>query len=454
MNKNILIIATLLLLFNIETHGQSTENEKPNIIIFFADDMGYADVGCFGNPNIRTPNIDKLADEGIKLTSFYAAAPFCTPSRAALLSGRYPIHTLPGNLGPGSKNGFPLNEPMISEVLKEAGYRTMAIGKWHLGHANDDILPTGRGFDNYFGLPYSNDMIKPWVHTDVPLYMYEDNKPAYVVDHDQDSLTTKYTAKAVNFVRRNSEKPFFLYMPFAMPHLPISTTNKFRGTSKGGLYGDVIATIDWSIGQIIRTLQNQNKLDNTLILFTSDNGPWLRLPDRMLQRGVERWHQGTTGPLNGSKGSTYEGGMRVPGIVFWKDQIPAGQVSSEIATTIDLFPTLVEAAGAKMPENKRLDGYNLLPFLKGESSSPRTGFYYFRSNMLEAVRDGKWKLRYSNHFKTDVNQNSPVVVELFDLENDPGEKYNVADRHPDITEKLMNRLKEKAEKVNAVLYTD
>lgn len=444
------IAIVAILLFSVQSHSK----EKPNIIIFFADDMGYADLGCFGNPNIRTPNIDKLADEGIKLTSFYAAAPVCTPSRAALLSGRYPIHTLPGNLGPGSKNGFPSDEPMISEVLKEAGYRTMAIGKWHLGHATDDMLPTGRGFDHYFGLPYSNDMIKPWVNTNVPLYMYEDNKHAWVVNHDQDSLTTKFTAKALEFVGVNSEKPFFLYMPFVMPHLPISTTNAFRGTSEGGLYGDVIETIDWSVGEIIPKLQQQNKLDNTLIIFTSDNGPWLRLPDRMLQRGVERWHQGTAGPLSGSKQSTYEGGMRVPGIVCWKEQIPGGRISSDIATTLDVFPTLVEAAGAKMPEGKKPDGYNLLPFLKGEKPSPRNRFYYFRGDMLEAVRDGKWKLRYSNHFKPEVSNDAPVTVELYDMKNDPGENYNVAGRHPDVTQKLLNLLKEKVNEVNAKMYTN
>jgi len=304
----------LFLLFLIATAGLFAADNKPNIIIFFVDDMGYGDLGCFGNPNIRTPNIDKLATKGMKCTSFYVAGPVCTPSRAGLMSGRYPIHTLPGNLGPSSEGGFPAGEPMISEMLKKAGYRTMAIGKWHLGHSSKELLPTGRGFDRYYGLPYSNDMIRPWVNTDIPLKLYINDQAVKTVNYEQESLTIDYTVEAQKFIKENSKQPFFIYLPYSMPHLPISTTDEFRGKSEGGLYGDVIETIDWSVGEIIKTLRDLDMDNNTLMIFTSDNGPWHNLPDRMLQRGVKPWHQGTAGLLHGAKATTYEGGMRVPGI--------------------------------------------------------------------------------------------------------------------------------------------
>jgi arylsulfatase A len=434
----------LFLLFLIATAGLFAADNKPNIIIFFVDDMGYGDLGCFGNPNIRTPNIDKLATKGMKCTSFYVAGPVCTPSRAGLMSGRYPIHTLPGNLGPSSEGGFPAGEPMISEMLKKAGYRTMAIGKWHLGHSSKELLPTGRGFDRYYGLPYSNDMIRPWVNTDIPLKLYINDQAVKTVNYEQESLTIDYTVEAQKFIKENSKQPFFIYLPYSMPHLPISTTDEFRGKSEGGLYGDVIETIDWSVGEIIKTLRDLDMDNNTLMIFTSDNGPWHNLPDRMLQRGVKPWHQGTAGLLHGAQATTYEGGMRVPGIFYWKGQIPEGQVSSDIVSTLDIFPTLIEAAGAKIPAGKKLDGYSLIPFLKGLSSSPRKEFYYFRGRTLEAVRSGKWKLRYSNAARLEVDSNDPVTPELYDLKNDPGENYNMAEMHPDIVEQLMTKMKEKA----------
>ncbi len=445
------ILAACLLSGLILTTGYSQTPAQPNIVLFFADDMGYGDLGCFGNPNIRTPHIDSLAKGGIRLTSFYVAASLCTPSRAGLLTGRYPIHTLPGNLGPSSTNGLPRTEPIIAEVLKEAGYRSMAIGKWHLGHANKNILPTGRGFSRFYGLPYSNDMIRPWVNTDVPLKLYVDDQATKTVDYDQETLTVDYTREAVKFIKENQGNPFFLYIPYSMPHLPISTTDQFRGQSPGGLYGDVIETIDWSVGEVIKTLRALKLEENTLMIFASDNGPWLDLPERMLQRGVKPWHQGTAGPLRDSKASTYEGGIRVPGIFYWKGIIPAGQVSSEIASSLDIFPTLVAIAQAQLPEGKKLDGYNLLPFLTAKASSPRLDFYYFRDRTLEAVREGDWKLRYSNHRKPGVSENDPVEPELFNLKDDPGEKYNQAQDQPQILERLRKKLQKKAEEVNARL---
>lgn len=434
-------IKLVLLIFLILGNSLYAKNKQPNIVLFFVDDMGYGDLGCFGSPNIRTPNIDKLAAEGIKCTSFYVAGPVCTPSRAGLLSGRYPIHTLPGNLGPGSKGGFPADEPMIAEVLKEAGYRSMAIGKWHLGHATKEMLPTGRGFDHFYGLPYSNDMIKPWVNTDVPLKLYVDDKPVKTINKDQESLTIDYTNEAIKFIKKSKKQPFFLYMPYSMPHLPISTTSNFKGKSEGGLYGDVIETIDWSVGKIMKTLKAMGWDENTLVIFTSDNGPWHNLPDRMLQEGVQPWHQGTAGPLHGAKASTHEGGMRVPGIFYWKGQIPEGQVSSDIVATLDIFPTLIEVAEATIPEGKKFDGYNLLPFLKGKSASPRNELYYFRWSTIQALREGQWKLRYSNDSKTGN-------AELFNMNNDPGEKYDMAEIYPDKVKSMLNKMQQKAKEVN------
>lgn len=438
-------LSILLLLFT--GCAKSKTKQKPNIVVFFADDMAYADLSCYGNPNIRTPHIDKLAAEGMKLTSFYVAGPVCTPSRAGLMSGRYPIHTLPGNLGPNSKNGFPQAELIIPEVLKTRGYTSMAIGKWHLGHATKELMPTGKGFDKFYGLPYSNDMIKPWVETDVPLQLYVDDKALKTVDYDQESLTTDYTKEAIKFIKESKEQPFFLYLPYSMPHLPISTTDNFKGTSEGGLYGDVIENIDWSVGEIMNALKAAGIDDNTLVVFTSDNGPWHELPDRMLARGVQPWHQGTTGPLRGSKASTYEGGMRVPGIFYWKNEIPAGQVSSDMATTLDIFPTLLEITGIEKPAEKEFDGVNILPFLKGEAASPRTEFFYLRGRVIEAVREGEWKLRYSNHRREGLAETDPIEMELYNLKSDVGEKYNVATLYPEIAERLMNKIKLKAKEV-------
>ena len=389
---------------------------------------------------------------GIKLTSFYVAGPVCSPSRAGLMTGRYPLHTLSGNLGPGSVGGLSMDEPIISEVLKGAGYRSIAIGKWHLGHTPAHFLPTGRGFDHYYGLPYSNDMIRPWVATDVPLKLFIDDKPVKTVDYDQERLTIDYTEVAVKFIKDNKSHPFFIYLPYSMPHLPISTTDAFRGKSEGGLYGDVIETIDWSVGEIMRTLEEMGIDNNTLVIFASDNGPWLELPERMLQRGVKPWHQGTAGPLHGSKASTYEGGMRVPGIFYWKDQIPGGQVSSNIVTTLDIFPTLIEVADAKTPEGKVFDGMNILSFLQGKAASPRQEYFYFRGKVLEAVRKGDWKLRYSNARKPGVKEDDPVEAELFNLKQDPGENYNMAEIYPDTVKYLMAQMEQKALEVDAKLY--
>ena len=436
--------------------GCSAGNEAsqlPNIVLFFADDMGYGDLGCYGHPTIRTPHLDLMAAEGVRLTSFYAAAPYCTPSRVGLLTGRYPVRTGQfNNLGPESIGGLSLDEKLVSQVLKAQGYRTKAIGKWHLGHNPAGHLPTSRGFDSYLGLLYSNDMIRPWVQTDEPMHLFRDT--AIIEKHpvDQDTLTERYTEDAVRFIRDSGDSPFFLYFPHSMPHLPVRTSDKFRGSSPAGLYGDVIETIDWSVGRVLETLKETGQDKNTMVIFTSDNGPWLNLPPRMLQGGNERWHSGTKSLLRGAKGTTYEGGQRVPAIVRWPGQIPAGLQSEQMASTLDLFATVIKAAGAEVPIDRIIDGTDILPFLKGEAPSPRDEFFYFFSDRLEGLRSGNWKLRVTG-LKDPDTEETEVTAELFHLGRDPGENYNVADRHPDRVAELYSRMQEFAVELDAKILS-
>ena len=429
--------------------AEAGRSRRPNVIVVFADDMGYGDLSCYGHPTIRTPNLDTMASEGMRLTSFYAAAPFCTPSRVGLLTGRYPIRTgQAGNLGPASKGGLSTSEITLGNCLQDLGYRTMCIGKWHLGHTRG-YRPTERGFDQFFGLPYSNDMIRPWVQTDVPMHLYRDTEPVEEHPVDQDTLTERYISEAVNFIRSSEREPFFLYFPHSMPHLPVRTSSRFRGTSRSGLYGDVIETIDWGMGEIFRTLRQQGIDRNTLVLFTSDNGPWLDLPDRMLQGGNERWHAGSKGLFRGHKGNTYEGGMRVPCIARWPGRIPRGQTSADMASTLDVFPTVAAAAGGEAPRDRVIDGQDLWPFLQGRSPSPVTEFFYCRGANLEAVRDRNWKLRLSRHSRPELQKEDPLTPELFDLELDPAEQYNRAGEQPQATERLEARLREFGEELGA-----
>jgi arylsulfatase A-like enzyme len=416
--------------------------ETPNIIIIFADDLGYGDLSCYGHPVIRTPNLDALARDGMRLTSFYTAAPSCTPSRAGLLTGRYPQRCgLPRVLGPQDSVGLPDSEITLAQLLKKKNYQTMAIGKWHLGHAEKRFLPTAKGFDGYFGLLYSNDMQPPWVQTDKPLQLYRDTAP---VEHpvQQDTLTERYTQEAVRFIRNNSQQPFFLYLAHTMPHLPLHVSEKFRGRSRGGLYGDVIEAIDWSVGEICKTLAEKNLTDKTLILFTSDNGPWCNMPDRMLHEGIEKWDAGTPGLLHGAKGTTWEGGQRVPFIAKWPNHIPAGLSSCDMASTLDLLPTLAAVCDIELPHDRVLDGANLYPFLQGLAESPRQEFYYLNNMQLDGVRSGKWKLRIA-----PPEGHTASLCELYDLETDPAEKYNVADRHSDLVQNLTAKMRAMAQEL-------
>jgi uncharacterized sulfatase len=421
--------------------------DRPNIVILLADDLGYGDLSSYGNPTIRTPNLDEMARGGIRLTSFYAQ-PVCTPSRAALLTGRFPIRSRTTKVFfPKDTIGLPPSEITIAEAVKERGYRTMAIGKWHLGH-HPQFLPTRQGFDHFFGLPYSNDMDRGG-NPPIPIM-----RDSVIVEQPavQTTLTKRYTEEAVRFIRESRDGPFLLYLAYTMPHLPIHVSEGFAGHSRAGLYGDVVEEIDWSAGEVLRTLRELGLDRNTIVIFTSDNGPWSRYPEEIFRKeyGTEPTHTGSTGPLRESKFSTYEGGVREPAIVRWPGVIPAGQISADAASTLDLFPTFAHLAGARVPSDRPMDGIDILPLLTTGRDTASRAFYYFHGTALEAVREGKWKLRRSRHLR-DLKPTDPIPPELFDLDADPGEKYDVATRHPDVVTHLMGLLRAKAKAVGADL---
>lgn len=420
---------------------QSTEPQQPNIIILLTDDMGYGDLSIQGHPTIRTPHIDKLATEGIRFTSFETAI-WCVPSRTQLMTGRYmPRVNFGGGTGSDGEGGLPDSELTLAEGLKEAGYVTGMAGKWHLGYKQEKFLPPNQGFDSWFGLPYSNDYMKPWVQTDEPLGLYRGTE---MVEHpfNQDSLTVRYTKEATDFISQHAdqEQPFFFYLAYNMPHLPVRTTEEFRGSSRAGLYGDVIETIDWSVQQVLNILDELGITENTIVFFASDNGPWLDLPERMLQGGNEPWHAGSSGHLRGSKATSYEGGSRVPAMIRWPAQIESQKVTDQLVAMPDIYRTLLTIAGARLPDHE-MDGYDLTPFLTGEEErSPRNEYAYFRNNILEAMRIGDWKLR--------LMEEEP---ELFNLQDDPGERFNRAEDHPDILREIRQKMEELADEVGSEL---
>ena len=425
-----------------------TADRPPNFVVLFADDMGYGDLGCYGHPTIRTPNLDRMASEGVRFTSWYAAASVCTPSRVGLLTGRYPLRAgQPNNTGPDTVGGLPLTEILLPQLLKKRGYRTAAIGKWHLGYKPAEYLPTSRGFDSYFGLPYSNDMIPPWVKTNQPLHLYRNAEAAELM-MDQSNLTERYTEEAVRFIRSSAKSPFFLYLPYAMPHLPVSAS-RFRGQSRAGLYGDEIETLDWSTGEVLKTLKEQGIDGNTMVIFTSDNGPWHNLPVRMLQEGVEPWHTGSKGPLRGAKGSSYEGGFRVCSLARWPGTIPPGQTNADVVTSLDLLPTIVKAAGVSLPADRVYDGMDVMPVLRGTAKSPRNEFFYFRARAIEALREGSWKVHFARDSRDDVKAGEPITPELFNLDDDPAEMYNRYDRDRSTGDRLLKKLRAFGEELKA-----
>jgi len=416
----------------------------PNFVLIYADDMGYADVGVYGAKGIQTPNLDRMAAEGMRFTSFCVAQAVCSASRAALLTGCYPNRIgIFGALGPASKIGIHSNELTLAEVLKGRGYATAIYGKWHLGH-HPQFLPTRHGFDDYFGLPYSNDMwpnhpsAKPGTYPPLPLIEGEKITNANVSSEDQTHLTTWYTERSVQFIENNKDRPFFLYVPHNMPHVPLHVSDKFKGKSARGLYGDVIMEIDWSVGQILGALKRHGIDEQTLVVFTSDNGPWLLYGD----------HAGSAGRLREGKATAFEGGVRVPALMRWPGKIPRGKVCDELAATLDILPTFAKLAGAMLPRDRILDGKDIWPLLSGQwgAKSPHEVYLYYWSQHLQAVRSGKWKLHFPHAYprpappggraKPGKYANESIGLELFDLKRDPGEKVNVAAKHPGVVKRL------------------
>lgn len=440
MKRFALSVAWMLLVASaVLAQERNAAERPPNVVLIFADDLAYADVQCFGGKHVKTPNLDAMAGEGTRFTDFHVPAAVCSASRAALLTGCYPQRVnILGALGPAAKHGIHDDEMLLPEVLKARGYATAIFGKWHLGH-HPQFLPTRHGFDEYFGLPYSNDM---WPHhptnksfPDLPLIDGEK-----IVEHnpDQTQLTMWYTERALKFIERNKDQPFFLYLPHSMPHVPLFVSDKHKDKSGLGLFGDVILEIDWSVGQIRAALEQHGLADNTLVIFTSDNGPWLSYGN----------HAGSAGPLREGKGTTWEGGHRVPMIACWPGKIPAGRVCDELCTTMDLLPTIAALAGGERPPHK-IDGHDIRPLLLGEegAKSPYEAFYYYWDNGLDAIRSGPWKLHFPHAYRsltgTPGKDGQPggytqarTELALYNLESDVGERENVAEKHPDVVARL------------------
>ena len=401
--------------------------------------MGYGDIAPFGSKTV-TPNLSRMAREGTRFTDFYVGQAVCSASRAALLTGCYPNRVgIFGALSPKSKTGINSNEVTLAEILKGRGYATAIYGKWHLGDA-PQFLPTRHGFDEWFGLPYSNDMwpFHPTSGTNYPpLPLYENEKVIQIMP-DQTQLTTWYTEHAVNFIDRNKGRPFFLYLAHNMPHVPLHVSSKFKGRSGRGLYADVIMEIDWSVGEVLRALKRNGLDDNTLVVFTSDNGPWLLYGN----------HAGSAGPLREGKATTFDGGVREPTLMRWPGKIPAGAVCREMAWSMDLLPTIARLAGTNAPTDRIIDGKDIWPLMSGApgAQTPHAAYYCYWDHGLEAVHSGKWKLHLPHEYrhlavpgkdgKPGKYSNQKIGLALFDLESDVSEKTNVATRFPEVVARL------------------
>jgi arylsulfatase len=446
----------LLLLSNLSCKmntGQQLKDPKtPNIVLIFTDDQGYGDVGCYGATGFETPNLDKLASQGARFTNHYSAQPVCSASRAGLLTGCYPNRIgISGALFPHHKIGLNPNEHTLAEMLKTKGYATAVYGKWHLGH-HEKFLPLQHGFDEYVGIPYSNDM---WpialdgtehepgtYHGDFPhLPLIEGNETVEEIKTfaGQNKLTTLYTEKAVDFINRNQGNPFFLYVPHSMPHVPLGISDKFRGKSIQGMYGDVMMEIDWSVGQIIQALKDNDIEDNTIVIFTTDNGPWLNYGN----------HAGSSGGLREGKTTSWEGGQRIPFIIKWPGNTPQGVICNKLSCAIDILPSIAEIVDAELPRHT-IDGISVTELWKGnfEAEPRKELYYYYGINHLNAVRKGNWKLVFPHTYRSYNalpgndgfgGPRIPTVVdslELYNMIRDPGEAYNVIDLYPEIVTEL------------------
>jgi arylsulfatase A len=410
---------------------QAQTPRKPNIVVILADDLGYGDIGTFGATDIRTPNIDGLATNGIKLTSFYSASPVCSPTRAALITGRYPRRLgIDHVFFPESFTGIPSEEVTIAEALKGNGYRTAIFGKWHLGH-HRQFLPLQNGFDEYYGIPYSNDMMGV----------------AYLRGNDVDSIkvnqkyiTQTYTKEAVRFIDENKDKPFFLYITHNMPHVPIYASPKFEGKSKRGLYGDVIEELDWSVGEVVKALKKNGLEENTLVVFTSDNGPWL----------IFDVEGGSAGPLRQGKGTTFEGGQRVPTVAYWPGKIKPGTIYDDLATHLDFYPTIISLTGSQKTQTKKpLDGEDISPVLFGTGKRKGDEFAYYSNGIIEAYRKGDWKIRLP---QKDVKIGNATIVPsadtlLFNLKTDIGEQNDLLKSNPAKAKELLASLETYKKKI-------
>lgn len=411
----------------------------PNVVVIFIDDMGYGDIGPFGATKQRTPHLDRMAKEGMKLTSFYAT-PVCSVSRAQMMTGCYGARvSVPGVYFPGQSVGLNPTEVTVAERLKEKGYSTQMVGKWHLGD-QPEFLPTRQGFDHYYGIPYSNDMLKKSAETKVPVVpLLRDEKIAELMDGEgQRRMVELYTKEAVDFIGRNKDSPFYLYYAHNAVHTPIYPGAAFAGKSQNGRFGDWVEEVDWSVGQVLDALRSQGLDKDTLVVFTSDNGPWLT-------KGADG---GSAGPLRGGKGSTWEGGVRVPTIAWWPSHVPAGSVNDAVAATIDLLPTFVSLAGGTVPATPVIDGRDITPILLGQSKeSAREAHYYFHAYDLQAVRQGRWKLALVPQPDGMGKQAAkvPAGLRLYDLDAEIGEQTDVAAQHPEVVAKL----KALADKISA-----